>query len=422
MATNCVCNQKSPRVSVGEDLNSLPANFVMTASAPIQLQEGRFARLEAIEWWDQSLLAQARVLVIGAGALGNEVIKNLALLGAGHVAIADRDHVELSNLSRSVLFREADEGRPKAECAAEAARRLYPDMKVKAFIGNVLADLGLGHFRWANVVIGALDNREARVFVNSACARVGRPWFDGGIEVLQGIVRGFAPPETACYECTMSQVDWDLLTKRRSCSLLARRALAQRGTPTTPTTASIIAAMQVGEVIKHLHGLRTLLGRGFVFEGTEHTSYSIVYPVSPDCPWHEPPPPIESLQEFNSDTAFEQIWSEAERRLGSLDAIDLAREIVESLACTACGRHQPVFQPAERIHEEQLVCSGCGTECAPSFAHSITAASPLLKKTPREIGLPPWDIVWARHGTACLGIELSGDNPWVTQHSNDPER
>ncbi|MBC8009758.1 MAG: ThiF family adenylyltransferase, partial [Burkholderiales bacterium] len=294
-------------------------------SITLPAKEGRFARLEAIEWWDQARLARARVLVIGAGALGNEVIKNLALLGVGHVVVADMDHVELSNLSRSVLFRETDEGLSKADCAARAARQIFGGMAITPFNGNVLAELGLGWFRWAEVVIGALDNREARVFVNSACARVGRPWFDGGIEVLHGIVRGFAPPATACYECTMSRVDWDLLNKRRSCSLLARRAIAHRGTPTTPTTASIIAAMQVQEVVKQLHGRPTLLGRGFVFDGAEHTSYPVNYPMSPDCPWHEEPAAIETAPWFGSATPLRAVWDEAARRLGGLDAIDFAR-------------------------------------------------------------------------------------------------
>ena len=169
----------------------------MQSSPALPLLEGRFARLEAIEWWDQALLARSKALVIGAGALGNEVLKNLALLGLGNVVIADMDRVELSNLSRSVLFRESDENRSKAECAAAAARQIFPDLNIQAVTGNILADLGLGYVRWADVVIGALDNREARVFVNSACARVGRPWLDGGIEVFNGIVRGFAPPATA---------------------------------------------------------------------------------------------------------------------------------------------------------------------------------------------------------------------------------
>jgi adenylyltransferase/sulfurtransferase len=92
------------------------------------------------------------------------------LLGVGHVRVADMDHIELSNLSRSVLFREADEGKAKATCAARAARDLYPQMDIAPLEGNILAEVGLGYFRWADVVVGALDNREARVFVNSACA------------------------------------------------------------------------------------------------------------------------------------------------------------------------------------------------------------------------------------------------------------
>jgi molybdopterin/thiamine biosynthesis adenylyltransferase len=381
-------------------------------AAPIQIAEGRFARLEAIEWWDQALLSRAKVLVIGAGALGNEVIKNLALLGVGNVVIADMDSVELSNLSRSVLFRETDEGRFKSECAARAAKNIYNGMNATPVVGNILSDLGLGWFRWADAVIGALDNREARVFVNSACARVGRPWIDGGIEVLNGVARGFAPPRTACYECTMSKVDWDLLNKRRSCSLLARRVLAQRGTPTTPTTASVIAAIQVQEVVKLLHGRGALLGRGFVFDGAEHSSYAVTYPVDPDCPWHEPPAIIEAMPQFNSQTALGDIWREALRRLGGVDAIDFTREIVERLECPACGRRQDVFQPAEKIHEDQLRCSGCGAECAAAFLHSLTEQSGCLDKTVREIGLPAWDIVWARRGAESLGLEISGDNPF----------
>ena len=245
----------------------------MTHSDPVKINvtEDRFDRFRRIDWWDQAKMRDARVLVVGAGALGNEVIKNLALLGIGNVAIVDMDHIEESNLCRSVLFRQQDEGRPKAEVAAQAALGIYPAMNVIALVGNLMADVGLGWFRWADVVVGALDNREARVAVNSSCAQTGRAWIDGGIEVLNGIVRGFAPPETACYECTMGQADWDQLNKRRSCSLLARHAFAGGGTPTTPTTASVIGAIQAQEVVKRLHDLAALSGSGFVFEGLGHS-------------------------------------------------------------------------------------------------------------------------------------------------------
>src|SRR5258708_6781484 len=151
--------------------------------------EGRFARLEAIEWWERSRVENAQLLVVGAGALGNEIIKNLALLGAGQVIVVDKDRVEQSNLSRSVLFRPRDEGQPKAKCAARGALELYPRARILPIVGDVMNDVGLGLFRWADAVIGAVDNREARIFINEACARVGRVWFDGGIDVLHGVVR-----------------------------------------------------------------------------------------------------------------------------------------------------------------------------------------------------------------------------------------
>src|SRR3954466_3490505 len=77
----------------------------------------RYGRLRLIPWWRQELLAAARVLVVGAGALGNEVLKNLALLGVGTVYVIDIDTIEASNLSRSVLFRAEDGGLPKAKVA-----------------------------------------------------------------------------------------------------------------------------------------------------------------------------------------------------------------------------------------------------------------------------------------------------------------
>src|SRR6516162_9844460 len=116
-------------------------------------QDDRFHRFRLIGWWDQARLARARVLVVGAGALGNEIIKNLALLGVGHLFIADLDRVENSNLSRSVLYRGSDQGCFKAETAARAARNLYPDMTVQYCNGNAVFDLGMGVFRWADVTL-----------------------------------------------------------------------------------------------------------------------------------------------------------------------------------------------------------------------------------------------------------------------------
>src|SRR2546430_799494 len=94
--------------------------------------DDRFDRLRRIPWWDQDRLRKAKVLVLGAGALGNEILKNLALMGVGNLFIADIGNVETSNLSRSVLFRERDAGRPKAVVAAETVRDIYPDINLQS--------------------------------------------------------------------------------------------------------------------------------------------------------------------------------------------------------------------------------------------------------------------------------------------------
>src|SRR5207248_3137540 len=97
----------------------------------------RYGRLRLIPWWRQEKLAAARVLVVGAGALGNEVLKNLALLGVGTTYVIDLDCVEPSNLSRSVLFRAEDGGRPKAEVAARRAREINPEVTIHPLHGDV---------------------------------------------------------------------------------------------------------------------------------------------------------------------------------------------------------------------------------------------------------------------------------------------
>ena len=126
-------------------------------------EEDRYSRLRLIPWWDQERLKNATVMVVGAGAIGNELIKNLTLLGIGRILIYDMDSIENTNLTRSVLYRAKDVGRYKAEVAAERAKEMNPDVKAKAFIANIIDDVGLGVFRRMDVVLGGLDNREARL-------------------------------------------------------------------------------------------------------------------------------------------------------------------------------------------------------------------------------------------------------------------
>ena len=215
---------------------------------PLIIDESdRYSRLRLIPWWRQERLNAARVLVVGAGALGNEVLKNLALIGVGTVIVIDLDAVEPSNLSRSVLFRLEDGGRSKAEVAAERAGEINPDVTFHPIRGDVITDLGLGLFADVDVVIGCLDNREARLWVNRQCWKVGTPWVDSGIQEIQGVVKVFVPPDSACYECAMTARDYQLLNVRYSCPLLRRDQILEGKVPTAPTIASMMAALEVQE-------------------------------------------------------------------------------------------------------------------------------------------------------------------------------
>ena len=379
-----------------------------------EAEEDRFARFRLIGWWEQERLARARVLVIGAGALGNEILKDLALLGVGSVFVADLDVVANSNLSRSVLFREEDCGRPKVEVVARRARDLYPGLRVHPFHGNVVYDLGLGVYRWADVILGGLDNREARVAINQSAARAGKVWIDGAIERLDGVARVFDPATGPCYECTMSAVDWKMLEARRSCALLTRAQMEEGKVPTTPTTAAVIAGIQCQEAVKFLHGLETLAGRGYVFEGRSHQSYLVSYTRNEDCPAHEMVEPVEELPWRVADTPIRQLLDRARADLGPDAVLETNQDLLSSLTCPRCGEEEVLPTSLGKVTEEQGRCRRCGDMRTPNVFHTIGGGEPWLKEqTLGAIGVPAWDVVGARAGLRRRFYEFAGDRAAV---------
>lgn len=371
-------------------------------------QEDRFHRFRLISWWDQQRLAGARVLVIGAGALGNEILKNLALLGIGNVLVADMDRIENSNLSRSVLYRAADNGQFKATIAARAARDLYPQMNVRAFNGNIVYDLGLGVYRWADIVLGGLDNREARLAINRACYKVGRPWIDGAIEQIQGTARLFAPPGP-CYECTMSETDWRLLQMRRSCNLLSKSEMQFGKTPTTPTISSIIAGIQCQEAVKLLHGLEAITGRGVVFDGLSTDCYTIAYQRKSDCMSHDPLDEVITLEAGAGSITLGELLDMARNLVGPDAQLELPREVLWKFACNACRDEETVFLSLGKVQSDQARCPRCQAMRDVRTFHKIVGDEHFLDRTPAQIGLPPLDILTARGGGRAIGLELTGD-------------
>ena len=351
--------------------------------------------------------------MIGAGALGNELLKNLALLGVGNVFVADLDRIENSNLSRSVLYREEDCGRSKSQVAAERARDIYPEMRTQAFDGNIVYDLGLGVYLWADVILGGVDNREARVSINQSSARAGKVWIDGAIERLDGVARVFNPATGPCYECTMSEVDWQMLEARRSCALLSRDDMEQGKVPTTPTTSSVVAGVQAQEAVKLLHGVQTLEGGGFVFDGTFHQSYVVNYTRLEDCPAHEEFGPIEELSLRVSETKAGDLLERVRSDLGSSVVIEVNTDLLESLTCLKCSETEPLLASLGSVSETQGRCPKCSEHRTPNMYHTIGARPELLDRTLAELGVPLWDVLTGRAGLDQKFYEFSDDRDAV---------
>jgi len=374
------------------------------------LHEDRFSRLRLIPWWDQSKLAACKVFVIGAGALGNEILKNLVLLGFRRIVVVDSDRIDVSNLSRTILYRSEDVGEFKVNVAARACASISPDAVVQPIVANVLRDCGLGLFNWCDVVLAGLDNREARLWLNRSSWKVNRPWIDGAIEGINGVARVFLPGAPPCYECTLGEVDWAILDRRMSCNLLAHKEVTEGKVPTTPTISSIIAGIQVQEAVKLLHGMPTLSGRGYIFEGLHHTSYRVEYTENADCMSHYTLQQIVSLQEKSDDLTLHQLWRRAAKDLAANQVvIEFSRDVIHKLTCPSCGLEREIFAPVGSVSYEAGRCSSDGNMRVVQAVHSYDGSQSYGTRKLGELGLPRFDIFTARSADREIGYLLNGD-------------
>ncbi|MCK5397311.1 MAG: ThiF family adenylyltransferase, partial [Thermoplasmata archaeon] len=162
--------------------------------APGDVDEDRFDRARRISWLDIDSIAKARVLMVGAGAIGNEVGKNLVLSGFRNITVVDMDRVVSSNLARCLFFSNDDvvEGKFKAELVANGMAALDSDVKVKSIVGTI-QEQGEDFIAQFDIVLGCLDNILARLHVNSQCCFHGIPYIDGAMDGFNGKVQVILP-------------------------------------------------------------------------------------------------------------------------------------------------------------------------------------------------------------------------------------
>ncbi len=149
----------------------------------------------------QKKLAQARVLVVGAGGLGSPAILYLAAAGVGTIGVIDDDSVDLTNLQRQVIHYTEDLGKAKVLSAQEKVSDLNPDVTVIPLQKRLDSSNATDIINEYDIVVDGADNFPTKFLVNDACYFAGRPLVHGAILRFEGRVFTIVPKETACYRC-----------------------------------------------------------------------------------------------------------------------------------------------------------------------------------------------------------------------------
>ena len=249
-----------------------------------------FDRSKRIGWLDLESIARSKVMMVGAGALGNEVAKNLALSGFRNITLIDMDHVVGSNLNRCLFFSREDAQRraSKADAVARGILSISPDARPVPMRQRI-EDLPEGAFKDYDLVLGCLDNIQARIHTNSHSYRAGKVYIDGGMEGFLGKVMVARPPVGACVQCGMNRSHSKVAELRFSCTgkdvVFHEPRLAAE-----ITTTSVISAIMVREALKVVSSRPDMLiANAFYYDGQRNQSEELEIPLNPNCPVHLKP-------------------------------------------------------------------------------------------------------------------------------------
>ena len=378
-----------------------------------------------LSWFKQDKVKSAKVLVVGAGALGNEVVKNLALFGIGNIYVCDFDRVELTNLTRSVLFREADAYNHsyKAEVVAQRAMEINPQIKVVPIVGNLFSDIGLGLYREVDVIIGCLDSRIARYQLNRLAFRAGKTWIDGSIENMTGVVKVYTPG-VSCYECNLSREEFNNIMLRTGCADVVRSQTSAGRVATTPISASIIGAMQAQEAIKVIHlsdggesPFKTLSGKMWRFEGMTKSVNTYKYSVwKKNCPAHEYWDNVVHCDGLSAYSVINEALESLKRLLGvNFVEINMRNnKFIEKIISDKPEKEFMIMKPESKLDEiirsdDELRKLSYKTIFHKVFHENIDEYFPYKELTLNEVGFPVYDILQVSTERGAFYVEMSKD-------------
>ena len=228
---------------------------IKTGSEMSESEIERYARhiiLKEIGGPGQQKMRDAKVLVIGAGGLGNPVSLYLAAAGVGTIGIIDHDEVSLSNLQRQILFRDEDIGISKVFASQKNLSQLNPHIIIKPY-NRILDEKNAQNLiKEYDLIIDGTDNLNTRHLINLACIGAEKPLISGAISQWEGQISLFDPKNNfPCYSCLFPKTDNDNMVK--SCAEVG----------VLGSLPGVIGSLMAVEAIKEINGIGKSL-RGFL--------------------------------------------------------------------------------------------------------------------------------------------------------------
>jgi len=240
-------------------------------------QINRYSRqiiLKKIGVVGQKKLLKSSVLIVGAGGLGSPIAIYLAALGVGKIGIVDKDNVEISNLSRQIIFTTNDVKKSKSSVAINKLRKINPDLQLHSFNKNLTIQNIKQIAKNFDIIVDGSDNFRTRFLINDYCLKNQKILVSGAISKFDGQVYtfNFSNKKSPCLRCFIPKIpnnpDID------NCEYDGILG----------TLGGIIGSIQANEVIKEILGIGdTLCGHILVINGLKLSFRKIKLNKRSDC-------------------------------------------------------------------------------------------------------------------------------------------
>jgi molybdopterin/thiamine biosynthesis adenylyltransferase len=287
--------------------------------------------------YDPEYVQTGKVLVVGLGALGQNLVQNLALLGVGQLMLVDFDVFEGHNATRSPFYPTHSEvtrlGNGKAAVVAHRAAQASTAPKTDVFYSALpIQLLGDGALSWADIVVAAVDSMNARAWLSERCRLLARPMVEGGFSGPDFNLSAFAPTKGAvCYRCGRPGRESSM-----SCTAYALAAEQARIIPAIQTSAAVLGGYQAEQVVQLLHGRLNRLGYRSYGNVRRETLQTALLSVDDRCPGkHLPEPVIGIIRDLPSTSTLSDLIAAISDQFGS-GRIELAEHAIATINCTRC--------------------------------------------------------------------------------------